>query len=184
MHDAGDVVVADFPGAMGVKRRPAVVLSSSTYHTVRPDVIIGLITSQTASAAGPTDYLLLDWAAAGLRLPSGSQPHRNDPSRQTPQQQTAVPTHSRRPRRAGVTRHRILNTPNVWPRDGRDTTKSCHAQKRVTDNDIFDNRLIFGDNLLALRALESEFTGQYGRRRISNTDLNCTSVAPAAKACA
>ena len=27
-------------------------------------------------------------------------------------------THSRRPRLAGVTRHRILNTPNVWPREG------------------------------------------------------------------
>ncbi len=41
-----------------------------------------------------------------------------------------------------------------------DTSKSHHAQKRVTENDIFDNRLIFGDNLLALKALESEFTGK------------------------
>ena len=41
-----------------------------------------------------------------------------------------------------------------------DTSKSYHAPHRVTENDIFDNRLIFGDNLLALRALESEFTGK------------------------
>ena len=41
-----------------------------------------------------------------------------------------------------------------------DTSKSYHASKRVTDNDIFDNRLIFGDNLLALRALEQEFAGK------------------------
>ena len=41
-----------------------------------------------------------------------------------------------------------------------DASKSYHAPKRVTDKDIFDNRLIFGDNLLALRALESEFTGK------------------------
>ena len=41
-----------------------------------------------------------------------------------------------------------------------DTSKSHHALQRVTDNDIFDNRLIFGDNLLALKALESEFTGK------------------------
>lgn len=41
-----------------------------------------------------------------------------------------------------------------------DAAKSYHAQKRVTESDIFDNRLIFGDNLLALRALESEFTGK------------------------
>jgi adenine-specific DNA-methyltransferase len=37
---------------------------------------------------------------------------------------------------------------------------SYHAKHRVTDNDIFDNRLIFGDNLLALKALEQEFAGK------------------------
>jgi adenine-specific DNA-methyltransferase len=41
-----------------------------------------------------------------------------------------------------------------------DPEKSYHAPHRVTDNDIFDNRLIFGDNLLALKALEQEFTGK------------------------
>jgi adenine-specific DNA-methyltransferase len=41
-----------------------------------------------------------------------------------------------------------------------DTEKSYHAQHRVTEQDIFDNRLIFGDNLLALKALEQEFTGK------------------------
>ncbi len=38
--------------------------------------------------------------------------------------------------------------------------RSYHATHRVTENDIFDNRLIFGDNLLALKALESEFAGK------------------------
>src|SRR5580692_11759172 len=37
---------------------------------------------------------------------------------------------------------------------------SHHAAHRVTDNDLFDNRLIFGDNLLALKALEQEFAGK------------------------
>ncbi|MBF5039359.1 site-specific DNA-methyltransferase [Methylophilus sp. 13] len=41
-----------------------------------------------------------------------------------------------------------------------DPTKSYHAKHRVSENDIFDNRLIFGDNLLALKALEQEFTGK------------------------
>lgn len=41
-----------------------------------------------------------------------------------------------------------------------DRTKSYHAKHRVTENDIFDNRLIFGDNLLALKALEQEFAGK------------------------
>jgi len=38
--------------------------------------------------------------------------------------------------------------------------RSYHAAHRVTDHDIFDNRLIFGDNLLALKALEQEFAGR------------------------
>ncbi|MDR1281339.1 MAG: site-specific DNA-methyltransferase [Opitutaceae bacterium] len=41
-----------------------------------------------------------------------------------------------------------------------DDYKSYHAKHRVSDNDIFDNRLIFGDNLLALKALEQEFAGK------------------------
>ncbi len=41
-----------------------------------------------------------------------------------------------------------------------DPEKSYHAPHRVTDHDLFDNRLIFGDNLLALKALEQEFTGK------------------------
>ena len=41
-----------------------------------------------------------------------------------------------------------------------DREKSHHAAHRVSDGDIFDNRLIFGDNLLALKALEHEFTGR------------------------
>jgi adenine-specific DNA-methyltransferase len=41
-----------------------------------------------------------------------------------------------------------------------DPAKSYHGSHRVTDDDIFDNRLIFGDNLLALKALEAEFTGK------------------------
>ena len=38
--------------------------------------------------------------------------------------------------------------------------KSYHAKHRVSDADNFDNRLIFGDNLLALKALEQEFSGR------------------------
>jgi len=41
-----------------------------------------------------------------------------------------------------------------------DAEKSYHSQRRVTESDIFDNRLIFGDNLLALKALEQEFSGK------------------------
>lgn len=53
------------------------------------------------------------------------------------------------------------NRPKLEPRillgdDG----KSYHAKHRVSEHDSFDNRLIFGDNLLALKALEQEFAGR------------------------
>jgi len=38
--------------------------------------------------------------------------------------------------------------------------RSYHARQRVSEKDVFDNRLIFGDNLLALKALEQEFAGK------------------------
>lgn len=41
-----------------------------------------------------------------------------------------------------------------------DPSRSYHAKHRVGESDIFDNRLIYGDNLLALKALEQEFTGK------------------------
>ena len=53
------------------------------------------------------------------------------------------------------------NRPKLEPRILlEDPAKSYHAAHRVTDNDIFDNRLILGDNLLALKALEQEFAGK------------------------
>jgi adenine-specific DNA-methyltransferase len=53
------------------------------------------------------------------------------------------------------------NRPRLEPRILlEDREKSYHAKVRVSDDDIFDNRLIFGDNLLALKALEQEFAGR------------------------
>jgi len=53
------------------------------------------------------------------------------------------------------------NRPKLEPRILiEDPEKSYHAKQRVSDDDFFDNRLLFGDNLLALKALEQEFTGK------------------------
>jgi adenine-specific DNA-methyltransferase len=41
-----------------------------------------------------------------------------------------------------------------------DTAKSYHAAKRFNEGDIFDNILIYGDNLLALKALEADYSGK------------------------
>jgi mRNA interferase MazF len=70
MAEPGDVVTVDVFGATGVKRRPAVVLSSGLYHRYRPDLILGVLTTNTIAATAPTDYVLLDWQAANLRAAS------------------------------------------------------------------------------------------------------------------
>ena len=66
----GSVVLVDFAGATGVKRRPAVVLSGPAYHVERPDVILAVVTSNVAAATTSLDYVLKDWQVAGLRQPS------------------------------------------------------------------------------------------------------------------
>ena len=49
------------------------------------------------------------------------------------------------------------NRPRLEPRILlEDPEKSYHAPHRVTDHDLFDNRLIFGDNLLARKCLGQE----------------------------
>jgi len=53
------------------------------------------------------------------------------------------------------------NRPRLEPRILiEDPSRSHHAAYRVTGHDVFDNRLIFGDNLLALKALEQECAGK------------------------
>lgn len=53
------------------------------------------------------------------------------------------------------------NRPKLEPRILiEENDKSYHASQRYTDSDHFDNKLIFGDNLLALKALEADYTGQ------------------------
>jgi mRNA interferase MazF len=69
VFNPGDLVSVDFPGVTGMKRRPTVILSSATYHAIRPDIIVGLITSQM-KGLGSTDYVLQDWAESGLRVAS------------------------------------------------------------------------------------------------------------------
>jgi mRNA interferase MazF len=60
----------DFTGATGVKRRPAVVVSSDQYHQERPDLILGVLTTNISAATASFDYPLNDWALAGLHSPS------------------------------------------------------------------------------------------------------------------
>jgi adenine-specific DNA-methyltransferase len=53
------------------------------------------------------------------------------------------------------------NRPRLEPRIlFEDPAKSYHAAARVSDADLFDNVLIHGDNLLALKALEADYAGK------------------------
>jgi adenine-specific DNA-methyltransferase len=53
------------------------------------------------------------------------------------------------------------NRPQLEPRILlEDPARSCHAPKRVSEEDLFDNLLIHGDNLLALKALEQDYAGK------------------------
>ena len=65
----GIVVTVDFVGATGVKRRPAVIVSTQKYNNERPDVILAIVTSQITRATATTDFILKDWSAAGLTKP-------------------------------------------------------------------------------------------------------------------
>ncbi len=66
----GDVVLAKYPGIKATKTRPSLVVSTDLYHQTRPDVVLCLLTTQIPRGMNPTDYLLQDWAAAGLHKPS------------------------------------------------------------------------------------------------------------------
>ncbi|QQS06920.1 MAG: site-specific DNA-methyltransferase [Fibrobacterota bacterium] len=53
------------------------------------------------------------------------------------------------------------NRPKLEPRIlVEEQDKSYHAGQIYSEYDIFNNRLIFGDNLLALKSLEADFTGK------------------------
>jgi len=67
----GDVVLAGFlfPNEAGIKRRPALILSSHEYHMNREEVIIAAITSRTDRVL--TGETRIDnWKEAGLLFPS------------------------------------------------------------------------------------------------------------------
>jgi len=66
----GDVIVATLAGAAETKVRPAVVISSANYLSEHSDIIVGILTSKIPQVLTETDYVLRDWAAAGLRTPS------------------------------------------------------------------------------------------------------------------
>jgi len=68
----GAVVLVPFPFSdlSGLKKRPALVLSTEAYNAASPDVVIGMITSRVSSPPRPGDYRIARWQEAGLLVPS------------------------------------------------------------------------------------------------------------------
>jgi mRNA interferase MazF len=65
----GDLVLVPFPftDQAGIKKRPAVVVSSDVYQSQRPDVVLMAVTSQLLRPAGAVgEVLITEWQKAGL----------------------------------------------------------------------------------------------------------------------
>lgn len=75
-HSFGDVVLVPFPftDQSGVKKRPAVIVSSSGYNAHRRDLVIMAITSQIRTPLGFGEAFVADWQKAGLIKPSVLKP--------------------------------------------------------------------------------------------------------------
>lgn len=75
-YSFGDIVLVPFPftDQSATKRRPAVVVSSTTYHESRPDLIIMAITSQARPAGVIGEVQVKEWKSAGLIKPSVIKP--------------------------------------------------------------------------------------------------------------
>lgn len=64
----GEVVLVPFPftDQSGTKKRPAAVISTSSYNASRRDIVIMAITSQVRTPLGFGEAMVADWQAAGL----------------------------------------------------------------------------------------------------------------------
>ena len=75
-YSFGDVVLVPFPftDQSGSKRRPAVIVSSTQYQTLRRDLVIMAISSQIRPRPAFGEFVVGDWKKAGLFAPSAVKP--------------------------------------------------------------------------------------------------------------
>ena len=63
-----------FTDQSGIKKRPAVIVSSRAYNVNRRDIVIMAITSQVRTPLSFGEAMVTDWQAAGLLKPSLLKP--------------------------------------------------------------------------------------------------------------
>lgn len=75
-YEFGDVVLIPFPFTNQTisKKRPAVIVSSNTYHHIRLDLILMAVTSQANPTSAFGEMAMSEWQAAGLLKPSIIKP--------------------------------------------------------------------------------------------------------------
>jgi mRNA interferase MazF len=75
-YEFGDLVLVPFPftDQSASKKRPAVIISSQTYHSERPDLILMAVTSRIKAPAMIGEVIIKDWQGAGLLKPSVIKP--------------------------------------------------------------------------------------------------------------
>lgn len=75
-YEFGNVVLVGFPftNLKATKKRPAVILSSTSYQAYRPDVILLAITSRIKDPLTYGEAMIADWGQAGLIKPSLFKP--------------------------------------------------------------------------------------------------------------
>ena len=75
-YSFGDIVLVPFPftDQTGIKKRPAVIVSSAAYNAARRDVLIMAVTSQAGTAGAIGEVQVKDWRNAGLIKPSIIKP--------------------------------------------------------------------------------------------------------------
>lgn len=75
-YSFGDIVLVPFPftDQTGIKKRPAVIVSSAAYNSARREVMIMAVTSQARPAGAIGEVHVKDWKGAGLIKPSVVKP--------------------------------------------------------------------------------------------------------------
>ncbi|MFI3179915.1 MAG: type II toxin-antitoxin system PemK/MazF family toxin [Methylococcales bacterium] len=75
-YNFGDVVIVPFPfsSGMGIKKRPAVVISDQQYQKYRRDMILLAVSSRIRDPLDYGDIVIQDWQEAGLLKPSILKP--------------------------------------------------------------------------------------------------------------
>jgi mRNA interferase MazF len=75
-YDFGDIVLVPFPftDQSGIKKRPAVIVSSAAYNAARLDLILMAVTSQVRLATAFGEVAISEWQKAGLLKSSVIKP--------------------------------------------------------------------------------------------------------------